>query len=265
MYFMSQTVINLAHANGFPAGSYHTFMQCFSSNYRFIAKDKYAHNPRFPIHSNWQYLVDELLEFIDDQPEPIVGLGHSFGGVITFFAACKAPEKFKGIIMLDPPIFVGTASLLIKLIKKTPLIDKISPAGKAQIRRSHWPLNADVYQHFARSALFRHFDKRCLHDYVNSAIKQHPEGLTLDFLPQVEADIFRNLPSNISDFKGQLTIPAAFIRGEHSTVTKPKVIEQFCQQHCTMKMYTLADAGHMFPLEKPEQSAQLIEQIIQSW
>jgi carboxypeptidase C (cathepsin A) len=32
-----------------------------------------------------------------------------------------------------------------------------------------------------------------------------------------------------------------------------------------MKMYTLADAGHMFPLEKPEQSAQLIEQIIQSW
>ena len=37
----------------------------------------------------------------------IIGIGHSLGGILTFLAAYRRPELFKGIIMLDPPQLMG--------------------------------------------------------------------------------------------------------------------------------------------------------------
>jgi len=41
--------------------------------------------------------------------------------------------------MLDPPLITGLARLVFKFVKKTKLVDKITPAGKTKIRNEMHP------------------------------------------------------------------------------------------------------------------------------
>jgi pimeloyl-ACP methyl ester carboxylesterase len=258
-------IINLVHANGFPAGSYKTFLSYFEPEFDCVALDQYGHNPKFPCHHSWKYLVDELITFLQQQKAPVISIGHSFGGVLTFMAACKAPELFKGIVLLDPPVMTGPISLGIKLIKRTSLIDKLSPAGKSKIRREHWPLEANISNHFSRSKLFRNFDPRCLQDYVNSGIKIENNQQSLIFDREVETNIFRNMPTHLASFKGKLTVPAAFLYGENTDVCIPKFVQRFAKQQPNMVFQCVKQGGHMFPMEQPEQVSAQIKALIKPW
>ena len=168
---MSKTLINFVHANGFPAGSYQTLFNYLPDHYQVIAHEKYGHNDKYPVENNWQPLVNELIAFVkqelkNTQQEQVISVGHSFGGVIAFIAACQQPQLFKGLIMLDPPVVTGGTAFAMKFLKKTRLIDKFSPAGKAKVRRTQWPLNTDMVKLFSSRQLFKNFDRRCLADYV---------------------------------------------------------------------------------------------------
>jgi len=258
-------IINLVHANGFPAGSYKTFLSYFEPEYSCVALPQYGHNPKFPCHHSWRYLVEELIAFLRTQKQPVISIGHSLGGVLTFIAACKAPELFKGIVLLDPPVMTGPISLGIKLIKHTSLIDKWSPSGKSKNRREHWPLEANINNHFARSKLFRNFDPRCLQDYVNSGIKKENSQQSLVFNRDVETSIFRNMPTNLASLKGKLNVPAVCLYGENTDVCIPKFVQRFTKQQPNMIFQSVEKGGHMFPLEQPEQVSKQIKALIQPW
>ncbi len=259
-------LINFAHANGFPAGSYKTFFHYFqeTGRYTVIANEKYGHQHRFPVTNNWPHLVEELIHFVKQQPQPVIAIGHSFGGVISFMAACKYPELFKGLIMLDPPVITGVESWAIHFLKKTPYIDKVTPAGKSKNRRHFWPVETDLTSKFRRSKLFKNFDPRCLSNYVNSATIKKGEHLALVFDPQIETEIFRNMPTNLAKFKQKLTIPSALIMGEHSDVSPAYFFKRFAKLNNNIELHTI-NAGHMFPLEKPQETFALIDQIITRW
>ena len=261
---MAQSLVNFVHANGFPAGSYKTFFSCFPEQYKFIANSHYGHNSQFKWHKNWQHIIDELIHFIEQHNEPVVSIGHSFGGIVTFIAACQRPELFKGIILLDPPVITGSRAWLLKFAKRTRYIDKITPAGKAIIRRQYWPLGSDLASKFAKRKLFKNFDKRCLQDYANSAVIEKNQQLELLFSPRVEADIFRNIPTNLSSYKNKLTVPAALIYGEKTDVCPHQYFINFAKLN-NIETKMLAGAGHMFPLEQPEKTAQTISEIIAAW
>ena len=261
---MSTEIINFVHANGFPAASYQTFFNYFSPEYRLVAQQQYGHNPQYPLENNWQYLVDELINYVSQQPQPVIALGHSFGGVLSYMAACQQPQLFKGLIMLDPPILTGPLAKLLGLIKNTALIDKVTPAGKAKIRRNHWPLNSNMLSQFDNRKLFRHFDKRCLQDYADNCVSEKNNKLALNFLPEVEAGIFRNIPSNLSRYKNKLRVPAALIYGEKSDLYPHYIFKRFARNN-NITIKRIDKAGHMFPLERPQEAARIIESLIQSW
>ncbi|MBA6233847.1 MULTISPECIES: alpha/beta fold hydrolase [unclassified Colwellia] len=261
---MSKPVINFVHANGFPAGSYRTFLSLFSNDYSTIALEQYGHDDNYPIHNNWQFLVNELVDFVKKQEQKVICIGHSFGGVISFMAACQHPELFRGVVMLDPPVFSGPLSWFLKVAKKTPFIDKISPAGRAKNRQKHWPSETKLVNNFANKKLFRHFDPRCLQDYVNSAVTLKNKRWELMFSPDVEADIFRHLPCNLTTFKNKLTVPSALIYGEKTDVLPVSYFNRFAKMN-DIPLTQIANGGHMFPLEQPEKTAAIINNIIQDW
>jgi len=269
---MTQHLINFAHANGFPAGSYKTFFNSFSDKHTFIAHEQFGHDAKYPWHNNWQHLVEELIHFVEksvqEENDKVIAIGHSFGGVLSFIAACQRPDLFKGLIMLDPPVIVGSIAWLMRFVKKTSLIDKITPAGKAKIRRTQWPLESNLFSRFAKRKLFANFDERCLNDYVNSAIREykseHGHGLELSFSAEVEAGIFRNFPTNLSRFKKKLTVPATLVYAQNSDVCPHYIFKRFAKQN-NMNIQMFKGAGHMFPLERPEQTVEIIENIIKSW
>ena len=265
---MSKTLINFVHANGFPAGSYQTLFNYLPEKYQVISHEKYGHDKRYPVEDNWQPLVDELISFVKQQleiyqQEQVINVGHSFGGVISFIAACQQPTLFKSLIMLDPPVVTGGSAIALKYIKKTRLVDKFSPAGKAKIRRTHWPLGTDIAKLFARRTLFKNFDSRCLADYVNQGTVERNDQLELVFSSEVEADIFRNLAENLSSYKNQLQVPASLIYGEQTEVSPHSFFKKFVKLNKNIKL-KITPGGHMFPLEQPENTAKLIARTIDS-
>jgi pimeloyl-ACP methyl ester carboxylesterase len=266
---MSKTLINFVHANGFPAGSYNALFNSFPKEYQVISHEKYGHNTQYPVKDNWQPLVDELINFVKQQllindQQQVINVGHSFGGVISFIAACQQPQLFKGLIMLDPPVLSGSTAVAVKLLKKTRLIDKFSPAGRAEARRTHWPLGTDIAELFAHRKLFKDFDKRCLDDYISHGVIERNNQLELVFSAQVEADIFRNLAVNLSRYKNKLNVPASLIYADKTDVFPHVYFKKFVKLNKNINLQ-VTEGGHMFPLERPEDTAQLITDTISQW
>jgi pimeloyl-ACP methyl ester carboxylesterase len=266
---MPKTLINFVHANGFPAGSYQALFNYFPKDYRVVAHEKYGHDTQYPVENNWQPLVNELIHFVKQQllisnQQQVINVGHSFGGVIAFIAACQQPQLFKGLIMLDPPVITGSSAVAIKLLKKMRLMDKFSPAGKAKVRRTQWPLGTDIAKLFSHRTLFKDFDKRCLDDYISHGVIERNHQLELVFSAQVEADIFRNLASNLSSYKNQLNVPSSLIYANNTDVVPLVYFKKFAKLNKNIELKE-TQGGHMFPLERPEVTAQLITDTITPW
>ncbi len=261
---MSQKLINFIHANGFPVKTYQTLFNYFPDNYKVIALDKYGHDQHYPVENNWHKLVEELINFAEKSQQKkgkMICVGHSFGGVLSFMAACQRPDLFTGVIMIDPPVFVGPSALAVRLIKKTRFIDKLSPAGKSKTRRTHWPLGSDIKKQFSRRELFKNFDKRCLSDYVEHGIVEKNNQFELAFSADIETEIFRTLPCNLTSFKNKLTIPGALVYGEQTDVCPKHFFKNFAKLNKKITLQSVP-GGHMFPLERPEETAKLITEII---
>ena len=257
--------LHFAHANGFPAASYQQLFAALPAHFELFALDKFGHHADFPVNKNLANLVDELLDYLEKQVgQPVFAVGHSMGALVSYMAACEAPQLFKGVILLDPPVASGLASWLFKLAKRTPLIDKISPAGKAAVRCQSWPLETDLEAYFSAKNLFKDFKPECIKDYVAAGVRVENGRQVLAFDAAVEAAIFRNVPDNIHRYYGRLSVPACLITAANSQVCIPAYLNHFVK-HTQIEHLTLDDCGHMFPLEKPQLVAQLVQQKIEQW
>lgn len=257
--------LHFAHANGFPAASYKKLFAALPANFSVLALDKFAHSPRFPVSNNWRNQVDELIDFVECMStDPVYAVGHSFGGVISYMAVCQRPDLFKGLVMLDPPVITGLSKVLFSLLKGTPLIDKMTPAGLSIRRCSSWPKGTDIVAYFKARALFKNMDHDCVQDYVNAVMDLRHNHYHLNFDPMVEANIFRNVPSNLHQYKGRLKCQALLVTGENTTVCVPSLIRPFIGAN-KLQHKVFKQGGHMFPLEKPQEVANLLADVISGW
>lgn len=104
----SGPVLHLAHANGFPPGTYRPLAEALADRYRVIAL------PARPLWSDqrpessptWRPLADDLVRGMDELGlAGVVGVGHSLGGVLTLWAANRRPDLFRCVVLIDPVIF----------------------------------------------------------------------------------------------------------------------------------------------------------------
>ncbi len=259
---MSQPILHFAHANGFPGQSYRVLLEPMQNQWQIKMLDRLGHQPNFPVNKNWQNLVDELLQYLEQTcgDKPVVGVGHSLGGVVTYMAALKTPERFSQIILLDPPLLTGFDSLGLKLGKRFGFIDKITPAGITKGRRSHFPDQVTAVNYFAGKNLFKNFHPQALQDYVEFGTEQRATGgIQLRFSPAVEVAIFRNLADNLTGSHRKLKVPASIIRGESSELITEQREKRL--RRMGFEIYPVP-GGHMFPLEHPEQTRQCLEKIL---
>lgn len=257
--------LHFAHANGFPAASYQKLFNGLPGNFEVLALDKFGHSPRFPISSNWSNQVAELIHYVEGSATaPVYAVGHSFGAVISYMAVCSRPELFNGLIMLDPPIITGFSRLMFKVLKSTPLIDRLTPAGKTDRRCRSWAKNADIAAYFKVRGLFKNMDDDCVQDYVKAVTELNGGHYILSFDTDIEANIFRKVPHNINHYYGQLKTPALLITGEDTTVCVPRLIGPFVRAN-QLEHKIFAGGGHMFPLEQPTEVAKVIAGTIAQW
>lgn len=263
---MTAPKIVFAHANSFPAGTYRLLFEDWrAAGHEVLAPDRLGHDPRFPVTSNWRHLRDELIGFIEDRAGgPAWLVGHSLGGLLSLMVACKRPDLAAGLVLLDSPVITGWRAHSVHLLKRSGLIQKVSPGKIAQGRRCHWPDRAAVRAHFASKSLFARWDPQVLDDYVACGVVDGPQGVELAFRREVEAHIYNTLPHHLGSLlhRSPPQCPVGFIAGTHSVEMR---------QGGTAGARALAghrflriEGPHLYPMEKPHETAGLVRQLLAS-
>lgn len=260
---MAKDKIFFAHANGFPARTYTKLFSFLEKDFEIDFLERLGHNPKFPVTDNWHYLRDELREAIESRySEPIIGLGHSLGGLLHFLVACEKPELYQQLILLDSPIISRLSSHGLRILKLTKLIDRYSPSQITRFRRNLWQTKAEAFQHFKAKPKFDAFDEDVLRDYIGYGTIQTESGVELFFKPHIEAKIYRTIPHHLPTFLGKTSLPITYIGGTNSREGKLARLG-FMKKHF-LTNFAQIEGSHLFPLEKPHSTAQIIKEIIRN-
>ena len=257
---MPKEIIHFAHANGFPARTYSKVFSFLENDFEIGFLERHAHNPDFPVTDNWKHLKDELKQEIEKRyTQPIVGVGHSLGGVLHFLVAIEKPELYRQIILLDAPVISRLSSKGLHILKLTKLIDRYSPSQITRYRRNIWKTKEEAFEHFAKKEKFAKFDEEVLRDYIEFGTTETPKGYELFFKPSIEAQIYRTIPHDLPQFRGKLKVPTAYIGGTNSREAQLARLS-FMRKHFPINFHFI-EGSHLFPLEKPQETAHLIRLI----
>ena len=245
-----------AHANGFPGSSYRSFLGPLAERFDLHPLDRIGHHPDFPVGHNWLALRDELLQTLEHLDEPVIGVGHSMGGVLMAMAAEAAPERFRCVVMLDPPLMLGLDAWAMKVAKRLGVVERVTPARYSRGRRTLWPDREAMHHALRRRRLFRRFTSEALDDYVEGGTRLLDDGrAVLVYDPQVEVEIFCHLPDHLGDLPRRLRVPFALLAGEESDLLTPRRRRRLERHGVPV---TLVPGTHMFPMEHPEEARRIL-------
>lgn len=257
-------ILHFSHANGFPAGSYNTLLSYLDDDFAIGTIDRLGHHVDYPVTDNWSHLARQLIDHLEvSYQQPVYAVGHSLGGVLSMMVAAQRPDLIKGLIMLDAPFLTRFESKGLTWVKRLGLIDKVTPAGRTLGRQENWNSKAQAFEYFRGKKLFRAFDERCLNDYITHGTVEASGGhRTLHFDANTEINIYRTIPDNLHKTP-RLKMPAAVFAGKYSDVFKRQ--HSFKMKRQLGMAVEWVEGSHMFPLEQPKQTAELIKYHLQHW
>lgn len=259
-----KSVIYFSHGNGFPSLSYNKMLNHLSNQYQYdvYVMNKIGHDSHYPITDNWAELVNELIADIERQTDvPVIAVGHSMGGVLSYMASIKRPDLFRAVITLDS-IFVRKLRLMmLRLAKWVGLIEWVTPAKRTKNRRNYWENRAAVEKYLHNNPFFKSLDPDCLNDYMVHGIKEDEDGFHLVFNREREYQIYCTIPHLFALFNQQKRdIPSVLIYGQQTQVLKPSDIR------AARKLYHMRclpmPGTHMFPMQYPLETANKIHEVI---
>ncbi|HWS75644.1 MAG TPA: alpha/beta hydrolase [Quisquiliibacterium sp.] len=273
-------LIVFSHANSFPAATYRVlFRSLRARGFAVKAVDRFGHDPAYPVTSNWPHLVRQLADFAGPEIEahdgPAFLVGHSLGGFLSLMCAARHPllggKGVRGVLLLDSPLLGGWRARTLELIKRTQLVGSVSPGRVSRRRRSQWPSVEAALEHFGRKRPFRRWHPQMLRDYVEHCTHEDaaPGGATrrvLDFDPGVETAIYNTLPHNLDRLLARhpLRCPVAFIGGTRSQemrqVGMAMTLKVIGRGHT--ERIGMVEGSHLFPMEKPVETAAAIEAML---
>ena len=260
----SLRTIVFSHANGFPAGTYRSLFDIWrAAGFTVHAIEKYGHDPRFPVTSNWPHLRDQLLHFIDHEVGgPAHLVGHSMGGYLSLLAASRRPDLARTVVLLDSPVVSGWKARALQISKATGLGERFSPAHVSRRRRQHWPSAQAAFDHFAAKAAFARWAPDVLRDYIASGMEADTEvgrasalGQRLSFTRDVETAIYGSVPHHLARLlrAHPLHCPAAYIGGTRSH--EGKLAGLIATKRLTEGRVSMLDGSHLFAMERPAEAA----------
>ncbi|MCM5569348.1 alpha/beta fold hydrolase [Burkholderiaceae bacterium FT117] len=273
-------LIVFSHANSFPAGTYGLLFRSLRARGIAVkAIEKFGHDPRYPVTSNWPHLVRQLADFAAPEIEAHAGpaflVGHSLGGFLSLMCAARNPllggRGARGVLLLDSPLLGGWRARTLGLVKLTQLVGSVSPGRVSRRRRYQWPSADAALEHFMHKRAFADWHPQVLRDYVEHAMHDEvaPDGTVrrvLDFDRDIETRIYNTLPHNLDRLlrRHPLQCPVGFIGGTRSLEMRQigfamtrKVVGNDRPERLRM-----IEGSHLFPMERPLETAAAIEAML---
>jgi pimeloyl-ACP methyl ester carboxylesterase len=256
---VTDRLLVFSHANGFPAGTYGVLFDTWrDAGWRVEAIEKFGHDPRYPVTSNWPHVRDQLIDFVERCGAPALLVGHSLGGYLSLLAACRRPALARGVVLLDSPIVAGWRAHSVQVAKATGLIKRVSPGRISQRRREHWPSREAALEHYARKTAFARWDPRVLADYIAAGIEMRGGHAALAFHRDIETRLYNTLPHHLPSVlkRHPPRAPVAFVGGTQSAELRQ--VGLATTRAVTRNRLSWIEGTHLFPMEKPDETAALV-------
>jgi pimeloyl-ACP methyl ester carboxylesterase len=255
-------VLHLAHANGFPPGTYRKLIELLKPRYHvFTLRSRWLVPGSNPLElRTWDDMADDLAHALRARGlKDVVGVGHSMGGVATLLASVKEPGLFRAVVAMDPVLISGMRLLALQVLTLLGLRSRIPPASLARRRREFWGSREEAAASYRKKALFRRFDPECFQDYITHGLTEAPGGgLRLTIPKAWEARIFETSPRAVWRQLREVTVPTLVMRGGDTDTLTPGALERVRRTLPGVRTEDLPGTTHLFPLEQPEECARRI-------
>ncbi|KAL3264411.1 hypothetical protein ABHI18_000819 [Aspergillus niger] len=230
-----------------------------------------GHDPDWLDHG--RDLLFMINQFQDQVPQPLVGIGHSMGGMQLAHLSLMHPSLFEGLILLDP------------------VIQRENPGRKfpqaSTYRRDLWASREQAAAKFKSNPFYRAWDPELFYfvrpSYVdersglprgNPEEEMHPDDHDADypFYRPESAWMFRRLP--------HLKPPILYLFGERSDLSSPTARQDKVATTGTglggsggaargLVEEVVLPCGHMIPMELVQESAEasaaFIDKRLSAW
>eukprot|EP01097_Dermamoeba_algensis_P005301 TRINITY_DN3363_c0_g2_i1.p1 TRINITY_DN3363_c0_g2~~TRINITY_DN3363_c0_g2_i1.p1 ORF type:complete len:306 (-),score=70.39 TRINITY_DN3363_c0_g2_i1:374-1291(-) len=203
-------LLHFLGANGFPAGTYSHFLAQFQPHFSSAATDVYHHvgetwvemidhvvqstekqlksHPEIvnqshtDSHQKWhdtrQHASNHKASSSaqgsggNNHPKhpPLIGIGHSLGGALTYCASVKRPDLYSGIVLIDPPFYSQAKRLLFTVLSSLGA-GEVHPLIRNTLnRRNKFSSKEEAADHLRKKKLFQKFHPQVFDDFLQHGI-----------------------------------------------------------------------------------------------
>jgi pimeloyl-ACP methyl ester carboxylesterase len=258
--------LHFLHANGYPPDCYKPLFELLSKKYHLFGmmlRPLWADSKIEDI-DDWHPLSDDLLRFLTTgEFGPVIGVGHSIGGIVTLRAALRDPSKFRALVLLDPVLFVPSILVMWNLIRALGLGNKVHPKIVGALKRRPTFDNLDmVFRGYRSREIFRYLSDVDLRTYITGITKSKAGGgFELAYSREWEAHIYL---TGLRDFDLwrdllKLQIPTLIIRGAETDTFLEKAAALIKKKNPKIQIKTLEKSTHILPLEAPQEVFELMQ------
>lgn len=265
--------VHFLHGNGFcgltlaPFASHMT-----SSDQPLFFSDLPGHGgtagPGEPVQPDWNRMADQVADSIAALSQaPVVGVGHSMGGVVSLLAAARYPQLFARTVLLDPVLFGREVIFYQRLMRKTGLWQRSALVKSVTARRSQWPDEATMLKDLRKKKLYRDWESEALEAFVRFATRpvratdDAKEAIELACAPAWEASIFGSYPRGLWKAVRQIQVPVDIITATDSYPFIRPAVKRAVAVNPNIHHHVF-DGGHCFPMENSELAAASVSDIL---
>lgn len=259
-------VVHLAHANGFPPGTYRPLVETLTDRYHVIGLPA---RPLWPGSrpeemADWHTLADDLVQGLEALGlSGVIGVGHSMGGVATLWAAVRRPDLFRAVVLLDPVILPPRRLFLMRILRRLGMKVPSDLVRGALRRRRTWPDRETCYDYLRSRPFFATWTEESLRAYVEAGTRERSGGgVELAYPPEWEAHIFATTPTDVWRDVPCLGVPTLVIRGKCSRTFLPQAQRRMERVLPGARFVVIPEAGHMVPMERPAEVGAAIREFL---
>lgn len=252
-----------AHANGFPVGSYSPLLNRFQEGYEVVgweSRPLVAGTDPQEI-SSWKVLSDDLGSGIQNRfNKPVIGVGHSLGGVCSLMTASSNPQLFQALVLMDPVLFSGLRSLSWGLMKRWGQAHTMPLMARALRRRDSWPDRETARRAWTGKPAFDGWSDEAFDAYLEHGVVEDQDsgGYRLRYPKAWEARVFELTPHDVWGVVARLQVPVLVLRGERSDTFMPGAARKFERKSSCADCRVVKGTGHMLPMQQPDGVAEMI-------
>ena len=262
--------IHLLHGTGFSAMTLAAMSSQFPSDWSIWLTDVPGHggSTQPTTHMpNWQKMANTVADAIYRQANvkddgPLIGIGHSMGGVLTLLAAVKYPDLFSEIILLDPVLFQTEMIIAQQLMRATGTWRQSALVKSVANRTATWPSLNNMKDSIASKSFYKAWHPQVISDYCEfSASANNNATVQLDCQPSWEASIFGSYPKGLWQAVHHIEIPVEILIAAKTYFFIPKAVKRAAKVNKNIQWQTFGQ-HHCFPMEQPQATAKAITDLI---